>query len=86
MSHILPAKKIPEKKFLAKLNKELCKKCGLCIHFCGRGVYVSGPGGYPAAAHPERCMGCRFCEHLCPDFALEVTESEESAGNPAAGK
>jgi 2-oxoglutarate ferredoxin oxidoreductase subunit delta len=32
-------------------------------------------------AHPEKCIGCKICENLCPDFAITVTvwEKEEEA-------
>ncbi|HAP93808.1 MAG TPA: 2-ketoglutarate ferredoxin oxidoreductase subunit delta [Desulfotomaculum sp.] len=55
--------------------ENLCKKCGLCIHFCPQKVLVFDSNGYPSVAHPEKCTGCRLCFYRCPDFALEV-ESE----------
>jgi len=23
-------------------------------------------------SHQERCTGCRYCEEICPDFAISI--------------
>jgi NAD-dependent dihydropyrimidine dehydrogenase PreA subunit len=30
--------------------------------------------------YPDNCIGCRLCEMLCPDFAIEVEDEEVSSG------
>ncbi len=54
-----------------------CKRCGLCVAFCPKGVLEAGPDGLPAAVRPEDCVLCHLCELRCPDFALSVTGDEE---------
>jgi 2-oxoglutarate ferredoxin oxidoreductase subunit delta len=69
--------------------KERCKGCGFCIEYCPRDVLdVSeefNEKGYhpPKIVKPEMCTFCGLCELICPDFAIFVTESEESL---SAGK
>jgi 2-oxoglutarate ferredoxin oxidoreductase subunit delta len=50
-----------------------CKGCGLCIAFCPKGVLVLGMDNRPKAIYPEKCIGCRWCELHCPDFAIFIT-------------
>jgi len=55
-----------------------CKGCGNCISLCPRNVYewskdLSRRGyHYPVPVNAQDCVKCRLCEHLCPDFAIEV--------------
>lgn len=55
-----------------------CKRCGLCIAFCPKTVFDSGPEGGPVVARPEDCIRCHMCELRCPDFAISVAGKEES--------
>lgn len=56
--------------------KERCKGCGFCIEFCPRDVLVFADEfnakGYhpPYAAEQDKCLDCRLCETLCPEFAI----------------
>ncbi|MCL6635476.1 MAG: 4Fe-4S binding protein [Peptococcaceae bacterium] len=67
----------PKKAFAPQIDRKLCKRCGLCAHFCPRQVLAVGEDGYPRAARPEKCQGCGLCFDHCPDFALEVREVDE---------
>jgi 2-oxoglutarate ferredoxin oxidoreductase subunit delta len=65
------------------VDEELCKGCELCINFCPtqalekskklnkRGVYP------PELADESKCNECRFCELICPDFAIVVVPEEK---------
>ena len=65
--------------------KERCKGCGFCIEYCPVSVLVLSDEfnekGYhpPMALKPDLCTCCGLCELICPDFAIFVTEKEESA-------
>jgi len=61
--------------------EERCKGCAYCVEFCARDVFVTSSRfnlkGYhpPEIVAPERCAACHFCEVLCPEFAIGITES-----------
>lgn len=56
----------------------LCKGCGICVEMCPRKVFewseeLSEKGvHYPVPANAEKCVKCKLCELLCPDFAIAV--------------
>jgi len=47
-----------------------CKKCGICIEFCPKGVLSRKEDGSPFVEFPEKCIHCGMCDRLCPDFAI----------------
>jgi len=68
---------VTKPKFRPSVRRDLCKQCGICAHFCPRGVIELDDKGYPAANHPDKCDGCLMCFLRCPDFALEVISNEK---------
>jgi len=60
------------KKANVAINKDLCKKCAICVHFCPKEVFTIDQDGYPLISRLDKCTGCRLCFLRCPDFALEV--------------
>ena len=60
------------------INKDLCKECHLCIHFCPKDHIVPTKEyniqGYRAVTVHEgtECTGCGICATMCPDVAIEV--------------
>jgi 2-oxoglutarate ferredoxin oxidoreductase subunit delta len=62
--------------------RDWCKACGICIAFCPKNVIGRDETGAPFIEKPEECIGCRFCELHCPDFAITIqerkTEPEET--------
>jgi len=63
--------------FIIEFDKKLCKKCGLCIDFCPKKVFDRDEFGAPIVARNKDCIGCRQCEHRCPDFSLMVKENRK---------
>lgn len=54
------------------IREDLCKGCGLCIHFCPRHVlrasqHLNRLGFHPAEYIGEGCNACGICFHACPE-------------------
>lgn len=64
------------------IEEWLCKGCGLCVHFCPRGVLGMSERlnekGYNVVEviHAEKCKPCELCELNCPDLAICVVKEE----------
>ena len=60
------------------ISRELCKECGLCIHFCPKMAIVQSDrlnaAGYQSAEFKDNggCTGCAICAIVCPEVAIEV--------------
>lgn len=65
------------------IDAEYCKGCNLCVHVCPKGALQKGTevrsvkGYLMPVADPEKCILCRMCEVVCPDFSVTVTEEAE---------
>lgn len=60
------------------LNRQQCKRCGLCVELCPREVFTTSDEGYPTPDDIERCTRCNLCELWCPDYAIEVEVSQDA--------
>ncbi len=71
------------RQFTVEVDPLACKECGYCREVCSLNVFspsdTFNPAGYrPVAARDtERCVGCRKCLYICPDFALSLRSSEQ---------
>jgi 2-oxoglutarate ferredoxin oxidoreductase subunit delta len=60
--------------------RDWCKACGICIAFCPKEVIGYDKAGRPVVERPDDCIGCRFCEFHCPDFAITIEERDAEQG------
>jgi len=68
--------KKPKKLYDQIIFRDWCKACGICSAFCPKDVIGRDESGAPVFEYPEECIGCRFCELRCPDFAITVKERD----------
>lgn len=72
-----------KRRFKVTFNRDKCKGCELCIHFCPKKILAVDPGvnakGYHPACitAPEECIGCASCATMCPDCCISIYELEE---------
>ncbi|MCL5104195.1 MAG: ferredoxin family protein [Armatimonadetes bacterium] len=61
-----------------KIDREKCKGCELCVHFCPNDCITMEDSfnhkGYRPSCFMRRdeCSGCAICARVCPDVAIEV--------------
>jgi 2-oxoglutarate ferredoxin oxidoreductase subunit delta len=71
-----PGEAKPRERYNHVIFRDWCKSCGICSAFCPRHVIGRDETGAPVIERPEECIGCRFCELHCPDFAITVQEKQ----------
>ncbi|MGI6097498.1 MAG: 4Fe-4S binding protein [Dethiobacteria bacterium] len=54
------------------IKKDWCKGCGICVHYCPKGVLAMSENLKAEVKNPEECTGCGNCEIYCPDFAVSL--------------
>jgi len=60
-----------------------CKECDFCVRFCPKEVLEISDRYTPRGYRPARvkagksgdCIACRFCEDVCPEYAIYVEEN-----------
>ncbi len=63
-----------------KINKEVCKGCGLCLGVCPDNALefdeVYNSKGVRPVKLNKKCRLCGQCFLICPDSALEIINEE----------
>ncbi len=66
-------------KGFVEIASEVCKGCGLCVHYCPvkcleLNTKDTNSFGLPYAylKDEEKCIGCGNCGVICPDAAITV--------------
>lgn len=58
-----------------ELNKNKCKKCGLCVKTCRSNAVFQAPGNYPVFVK-DLCSACGACWIVCPYKAIKPRKEE----------
>jgi len=72
-------------RFSLRVYNERCKDCGICFAFCPKENLKPSGDGSPELIDTEACTGCRLCEYLCPDFAIQVQKVEQDVLKEESG-
>ena len=63
-----------------KINREWCKGCNICVHFCPNQVLELDEDQKVRVIKKEACICCKMCELRCPDLAIEVIAEDKEKG------
>jgi len=64
------AKKLSE--FVVNRDEELCIACQACVRMCANDVHTYDAENDDIVSDPSQCVGCHFCEDICPTGAINI--------------
>ncbi len=68
---------------IESIDTELCNGCGTCVEICPGDVFRMDDKNEKAVIkYPKDCLFCRFCETDCPQHAIYVSDSRNTASAP----
>ncbi len=69
--------------FIIERDMEKCIKCQACVRVCANDVHIWDGESGETISRDIKCVGCHFCEELCPTGALRIkrnpSETRENA-------
>ena len=69
--------------FLVSRDETKCIKCQACVRMCTNDVHAYDGATDTVFSEGSKCVGCHFCEDLCPTNALMIcrnqSETKENA-------
>ncbi len=67
-----------------EINESRCRSCGICYDLCPENVLsAQKPLNKAIVSNLEACTGCRLCEWLCTDWAINVVILPKEPAIPA---
>ena len=60
----------------ARVNKDLCAACLICVRTCPFGIPFINADGY-SQIDPAKCHGCGMCASACPAKAIQLMQFED---------
>ncbi len=76
-----------DRSFEITIEQRFCKGCGLCVETCEQGKLClrekpDRRGIRIAAVRTQAdCTGCLQCATICPDAAIEISQTNEPVGS-----
>jgi nitroreductase/NAD-dependent dihydropyrimidine dehydrogenase PreA subunit len=69
---------------LISVDRELCRRDGICIEACPNKCIAVDAEGYPVAADGAACIACGHCVAVCPHGALDNVRAPMIGHTPVA--
>ncbi|MFA5363213.1 MAG: glutamate synthase-related protein [Candidatus Omnitrophota bacterium] len=69
------AKRPVPTEFIVERDAEKCISCQACVRMCANDVHTFDPDTKTVASEHGKCVGCHFCETICPTGALVIRRS-----------
>lgn len=60
----------------ARVNRDLCAACLICVRSCPFGIPFINADGY-SEIDPAKCHGCGMCASACPAKAIQLMQFED---------
>jgi len=70
--------------FAVRRDQDLCIQCLACVRMCANDVHVWDSSARTIRSESSRCVGCHFCEELCPTGALTIARSDSQTRENAS--